>query len=78
MSNISISNISKSTPLWWQRLESSLMFVLVGMIPLIQSSSLINSHWKTETATFILPVVILVVKGFGMFLGETPPHDSVS
>lgn len=74
-----VSNHNVNAPWWWKRVETALVFFLTGMIPLIGLTKSIRPELAHDVTLVWLPGAILLVKTFGMFLGEPPimpPPDS--
>lgn len=75
MPSISTENANKSAPLWFRRLETALIFLLMGAIPLVGLTKSIPETLREDIALVILPGLVLLTRAIGIFLGETPPGD---
>lgn len=68
-------NMNKAAPLWFRRLETALVFLFMGMIPLIGMTKSISAPLREDISLVLLPGLVLVVKSIGIFLGENPSGD---
>jgi len=69
-------NMNKPAPLWFRRLETALIFLFMGAIPLVTLMKGISPDLKNDISLVILPGLTLFVKAIGIFfMGEVPPAD---
>lgn len=78
MTTISTGNTTKSAPLWFRRLETALMFLFMGAIPLVGLTKSIPETLRDDISLVILPGLVLLVRSVGIFLGETPPSEKTT
>lgn len=74
MANIT-ENFNKPAPLWFRRLETALIFLFLGLIPLIGMTKSIPEDLRNDLSLVVLPGLILLVKSIGILIGDTPPGD---
>lgn len=70
-----MNNFNKPAPLWFRRLETALIFLIMGLIPLIGLTKSIPTNLRDDLSLVLLPGVALIVKAVGIFLGESPSGD---
>lgn len=70
------NNMNKPAPLWFRRLETALVFLLMGAIPLVGLSKSIPVALRDDISLVLLPGLVLLVKSVGIFLGEDSPKPS--
>lgn len=71
MPNLHYKNAEVNAPWWWKRLESSLVFLFTGLIPLVGLSKSLPQNVTHDLTLIVLPGLILLVKTFGIFFGES-------
>lgn len=71
MANLHYKNAEINAPWWWKRLESALVFLFTGMIPLIGLTKSLPVDWTHDITLIVLPGLILFVKAVGIFFGES-------
>lgn len=71
MANISVNNMDKNAPWWWKRLESGLIFMFTGLIPLIGLSAALPTELKNDIAMVWLPGAIVSLKTLGIMMGDS-------
>lgn len=77
MPNQLTENINKPAPLWFRRLETALIFLFMGAIPLVGLSKSIPETLRDDISLVILPGLVLLVRAIGIFvLGENPSDSS--
>lgn len=69
-----MKNINKPAPLWFRRLETALVFLFMGLIPLVGLTKSIPESARDDISLVLLPGLALLVKSVGIFLGE-PTDD---
>jgi len=69
------NNMNKPAPLWFRRLETALVFLFMGMIPLIGMTKSIPASLREDLSLVLFPGLVLLVKAIGIFLGESPSGD---
>ncbi len=67
-----LKNFNKPAPLWFRRLETALLFLFMGAIPIIGMVRGIPENLKSDLTLVVLPTLVLVTKTVGIFLGESP------
>lgn len=67
-----VQNHNVNAPIGWKRAETALITLLTGSIPLIGLTKSIDANLRDDLALVILPGLILLVKTFGILLGEAP------
>lgn len=70
MPSVSLKNASVNSPWWWKRLESSLLFLIMGLIPLIGLSKSLSPELTHDLTLIYLPGIGVLVKSIGIFFGE--------
>lgn len=55
-------------PWWWKRAENASMFLFTGAIPIIGLIEGMGPTLKQNLTLVVLPLMILLVKAFGMFV----------
>lgn len=76
---MSMDGILKPAPLWWRRLERSLLIVFIPAAVIVVQSWGFDDDLKTARALLIINVVLTaVIKGVGMMLsnGEIYQNES--
>ena len=68
-------NLNKPAPLWFRRLETALVFLFMGAIPIIGTVRGIPEEIKNDLTLVVLPGLVLVTKTIGIFLGEGPKEE---
>lgn len=63
-------NINRPAPLWFRRLETASVFLLMGLIPLIGMTKSIPEDTRNDLSLVLLPGLVLLIKAIGVFLGE--------
>ncbi len=71
MANLHIKNAEVNAPWWWKRLESALIFLCTGLIPLIGLTKSIPPELTHDLTLIVLPGAILFIKAIGIFFGES-------
>lgn len=71
MGNFSIKNAEVNAPWWFKRLETALVFMFTGLIPLIGLSRTLSPAITHDLTLIVLPGLTLFVKSIGIFFGET-------
>lgn len=72
---MALENVNKPAPLWFRRLETALVFLFMGAIPLIGLTKSIPAPLRDDIALVMLPGLVLFTKSVGIFLGEPSPSD---
>lgn len=70
------NNLNKPAPLWFRRLETAVVFLLMGAIPIVGTTKSIATDLRDELSLVILPSIVLIIKTIGIFLGENPSDDT--
>ena len=65
-----MSNLNKPAPLWFRRLETALVFLFMGLIPLVGLTKSIPESTRDDISLVLLPGLVLLTKSIGIFLGE--------
>jgi hypothetical protein len=65
-----MNNLNKPAPLWFRRLETALVFLFMGAIPLIGLTKSIPESLRDDISLVLIPGLALLVKAIGIFLGE--------
>lgn len=65
-----MKNFNKPAPLWFRRLETAVIFLLAGAIPIIGEIRGIGENLRHDLTIVVLPAVILATRTIGLFLGE--------
>lgn len=69
-----LTNTNLNAPWWWKRLESGLIYLLTGLIPLTGLSQTLSKAATHDITLIYLPGAILLVKSVGIFfMGEPNP-----
>lgn len=74
MTTLSRKNVNQSAPLWFRRLETALIFLVMGAIPLIGMTKSISVDIRDDITFVILPAFVLLVRSIGVLLGERLPR----
>jgi len=69
------NNMNRPAPLWFRRLETALVFLFMGLIPIIGLTKSIPVDLRDDLSLVVLPGLVLLTKSIGIFLGEAPPGD---
>lgn len=70
-----MKNINKPAPLWFRRLETALLFLIMGAIPILGLSKMLPIQIRDEMCFVFLPGLTLLIKAIGIGLGENPPPE---
>lgn len=62
--------MNKPAPLWFRRLETALVFLFMGLIPIIGLTKSIPENLREDICLVLLPGLVLLTKSVGIFLGE--------
>lgn len=76
MTTFSSKNMNTSAPLWFRRLETALIFLIMGAIPLIGMTKSISVEIRDDITYVILPAIVLLIKSIGILLGERLPRTT--
>lgn len=68
-------NMNKPAPLWFRRLETALIFLFMGAIPLISLTKSVPPSLRDDISLVLLPGLVLLTKSVGVFLGESDSND---
>jgi len=68
-----MNNFNKPAPLWFRRLETALVFLFMGAIPLIGMSKALTPVLRDDLTYVVLPGLVLLTKCVGIILGEPAP-----
>ncbi len=71
MASLHYKNAEVNAPWWWKRLESALVFLLTGTIPLLGLTKSLPPEITHDLTLVVLPGMILFVKTIGIFFGES-------
>lgn len=55
-------------PWWWKRAENASIFLFTGAIPIVGLVEGIDPVLKQNVTLVVLPMIVLLVKAFGMFV----------
>lgn len=68
------NNFNKPAPLWFRRLETALIFLFMGAIPLVGLTQSIPVNVRNDISLVLLPGLVLLTKSVGIILGEPTPE----
>lgn len=78
MANIHYKNAEVNAPWWWKRLESALVFLITGLIPLVGLTRTLTPEMTHDLTLIYFPGLIILVKSVGIFFGDSVIVHDVS